>query len=162
MQHIPSSWHGFTAWLWHNVGLFSPSLVLIMVVLIRSCLILFTLLFAQAIIADEFAELRADYEQDQSRHALRGIKHLARDNNAEAQYYLGLLMFNGQGVNQDVEQGLVWMKKAAENGLYSAAAELGQIYLSGTNVAVNHEQAAKWIQLSTEIADPKEVDVECD
>ncbi|MEN8166238.1 MAG: tetratricopeptide repeat protein [Pseudomonadota bacterium] len=110
----------------------------------------------------DFASAYAAYESGDYRQAYRALKRLARSDNVQAQYLLGLLYINGQGVGQDTEQGLSWLKQSAENGSYSAAAELGQIYITGKGVEMNDREAAKWIELSAALAEEEEAEEECD
>ncbi|MEN8177682.1 MAG: sel1 repeat family protein [Pseudomonadota bacterium] len=122
---------------------------------------LFCLLQAPVKAAD-FDTAYSAYESSDYREAYKGFKSLAQDQHVKAQYLLGLLYLNGQGVRKSVDRGLGWLKEAADNGSYLAAAELGQIYATGNQVAMNADEAAKWIQLSTDLAEDEDADEECD
>ncbi len=124
-------------------------------------LVIITLLPVHASAAD-FDSAYAAYVSGNYHEAYMDFNNLARDRHVEAQYLLGLLHLNGQGVEQSVDKGLGWLKQAAENGSYLAAAELGQIYVAGRGVKVNAYEAAKWIELSTEMASPEDADEECE
>ncbi|MDJ0807927.1 MAG: sel1 repeat family protein [Gammaproteobacteria bacterium] len=102
------------------------------------------------------------YESGEYRQAYKGFKSLAQEHHVKSQYLLGLLYINGQGVRKSVDRGIGWLKEAADNGSYRAAAELGQIYATGRDVAMNAEEAAKWIQRSTDLAEDEDADEECD
>lgn len=110
----------------------------------------------------DFNSAYAAYESGDYRQAYRALKRLARHDNGEAQYLLGLLFVNGQGVEQNSEQGLSWLKQSAENGSYFAVAELAQIYIAGKGIEMNDQEAAKWIELSTALAEEGETEQECD
>lgn len=110
----------------------------------------------------DFNSAYAAYESGDYRQAYRALKRLARHDNVGAQYLLGLLYMNGQGVEQNSEQGLSWLQQSAENGSYFAAAELAQIYIAGKGVEMNDREAAKWIELSTALAEAEETEQECD
>jgi TPR repeat protein len=103
--------------------------------------------------AGDIEAAKAAYSAADYRKVLHEVKHMARNEDPEAQYLLGLLYFNGQGVRQNTDQGLYWLEKSADNGFYSAAAELGQIYLSGSRVPRDETKAAFWIERSTELAE---------
>jgi TPR repeat protein len=48
----------------------------------------------------------------------------ALDGHAEAQFYLGLLYFNGQGTKVDFDQATEWFKMASQNGVAKAESYL--------------------------------------
>ena len=124
---------------------------------------LFTgLLFAGGAIAVDFATAYAAYESGDYRRAYKGLRHLAVKEHVQAQYLLGLLYMDGQGVTKDTGQGISWLKQAAQGGSYLAAAELGQIYATGKGVKQDASEAAKWIELSTQLAEDEDADEGCD
>jgi hypothetical protein len=51
----------------------------------------------------------------------------ARAGDVRAMHMLGLMYYNGLNLPQDREQGLYWLRKAAEKGSVGARAELSQI-----------------------------------
>ncbi|MET0066512.1 MAG: tetratricopeptide repeat protein [Candidatus Thiodiazotropha sp.] len=102
--------------------------------------------------ADEFEEGMTALQAEDYRAASRLFKRMAMRDHVEAQYQLGLLYLAGQGVAQDVDQGVDWLKRAAEGGSYKAANELSQIYLSGKGLPRDETEAVKWLELATRIA----------
>ena len=52
----------------------------------------------------------------------------------------------GQGVAQDDQQAVAWLRKAAERGHAEAQFSLGQMYSNGRGVAQDSEVAASWYQ----------------
>jgi TPR repeat protein len=114
--------------------------------------------------ADPYEEALADLTDGEFRSAFRDFKRLARKDHTQAQYQLGMLYIFGKGVGQDVEQGIEWLKRSAENGSYLAANELGQIYLAGRGVAPDEQEAMKWLELATQLADenPGEAEDGCE
>jgi uncharacterized protein len=130
--------------------------------IIRSLLLCWCLVTTLPIYAADFDTAFSAYQAADYRTAYNGFKSLAQDRHVKAQYLLGLLYLNGQGVNLNVERGIDWLKEAASNGSYLAAAELGQIYAAGKGVAQDAQEAAKWIDLSTKLASDEDADQECD
>ena len=63
---------------------------------------------------------------------------------AEAQYNLGVMYANGQGVRQDYTQAVQWYRKAAEQGLAEAQYNLGVMYAKGEGVRQNYKIAKGW------------------
>lgn len=64
--------------------------------------------------------------------ALHLLKKSANLNNVEAQYWLGLCYFNGDGEPKDIDLGLFWLTKASDSGYYPAENARKQI-LNETN-----------------------------
>lgn len=54
----------------------------------------------------------------------------AYENNAEAQYFIGLMYFHGDGVAKSVENAQKFWKKALRNGHIDAANQLSHISTS--------------------------------
>jgi tetratricopeptide (TPR) repeat protein len=89
----------------------------------------------------------------------------ALNGDAKAQFILGSMHANGQGVPQDYEEAIKWYKKAADpghadpsewfrktadQGHADAQYELGQMYCNGLGVTVNYEEAVKWYRKAAE------------
>jgi TPR repeat protein len=67
---------------------------------------------------------------------------------AFAQFYMGLMYQNGEGVPQDYETAIKWFTLAAEQGIANAQFNLGQIYRKGEGVPQDYETAIKWFTLA--------------
>ncbi|WP_277600823.1 tetratricopeptide repeat protein [Eikenella corrodens] len=65
----------------------------------------------------------------------RQTLHLAEQGNADAQYNLGVMYDNGQGVRQDYAEAARWYRKAAEQGYAKAQYNLGSMYYIRTRRA---------------------------
>ena len=87
--------------------------------------------------------------------ALREWKTLAEQGDASAQFNLGLMYRNGEGVPQDDKIAVKWYKLAAEQGLASAQTSLGWMYDKGKGLTQNNKTAAKWYKLAAEQGDAK-------
>ena len=70
----------------------------------------------------------------------------AERGDAQAQTNLGLLYFYGLGVPRDLQQSLLWTRKAAEAGKPKAQANLALLYVNGDGVAQSDRHAAPWGQ----------------
>jgi len=77
----------------------------------------------------------------------------AEQGDAEAQYNLGRLYYDGRGVAQDYDQAALWFRAAAEQGDSDAQDELGNLYLSGEGVAQDYAQASLWYRKAAEQGD---------
>jgi TPR repeat protein len=80
--------------------------------------------------------------------ALRVLRPLADQGNADAQTYVGVMYHNGQGAPQDHTEAARWYRKAAEQGYASAQNNLGLLYAYGQGVPQNHVEAYKWLSLA--------------
>ena len=73
--------------------------------------------------------------------------------NSVAQYKLGVIYHNGQGVPEDDAQAAVWYRKAAEQGDAAAQTYLGWMYDIGYGVLQNYAQATVWYRKAVEQRD---------
>ena len=93
----------------------------------------------------ESAYQRGDYAL-----AARLIHSLAEQGNATAQFNLGVLYANGQGVPQDYQEALKWYRKASEQGDAGAQNNLGVMYDKGHGVLQDYAEARKWYRKAAE------------
>lgn len=63
--------------------------------------------------------------------ALKGFRTLAERGDADAQYNLGAMYANGEGVARDYAEAERWYRMAAEQGNVDAQANLGVMYVNG-------------------------------
>ncbi len=110
--------------------------------------ILFFLLSIQAL-ADLAAGQRA-LENGDYATALKEFLPLAKQGNASAQFILGTMYANGEGVPQDYTEAAKLYRLAAEQGHPRAQFNLGFMYHDGRGVAQNYKEAAKWYRLAAE------------
>jgi len=80
--------------------------------------------------------------------ALEKFRPLAEQGNALAQFNMGVMYRQGQGVPQDDKQAIAWWSKAAEQGHVEAMDNLGLRYGRGQGVAQDWVQAYKWFSLA--------------
>ncbi len=79
-----------------------------------------------------------------------GLRDMALDGNAAAQYEVGLRLADGRGVTRDPKTAAGWFEKAARQGLAPAAYRLGSLYEKGIGVARDPAQAVDWYQKAAE------------
>src|SRR5436190_1872124 len=85
----------------------------------------------------------AAYRQGDYATALRIIRPLARKGYAPAQFKLGLIYRNGNGVPQDYGEALKWYRKAADQGNAAAQRNLGVMLATGLGVPQDYAEALK-------------------
>ena len=69
---------------------------------------------------------------------------VAEQGNAQAQFNLGVMYANGQGVRQDYAQAVQWYRRAAEQGHAQAQNNLGVMYEQGQGVRQDSALAQEW------------------
>lgn len=74
----------------------------------------------------------------------------AKAGNAIAQYNLGVMYANGEGVSRDYKQATNWYTKAAEQGYARAQFNLGLQYEEGQGVKQDYEEAVSWYTKAAE------------
>ena len=84
---------------------------------------------------------------------LREWTPLAEQGDADAQFNLGVMYNQGQGVPQDNKTAVKWYKLAAEQGHASAQHYLGVMYHEGQGVPQDNKTAVKWYKLAAEQGD---------
>ena len=73
-------------------------------------------------------------------------KAKAEAGDARAQYNLGLMYDNGEGVEQDFKEAIKWYQKAADQGYAEWQCNLGVMYYEGKGVEQDFKEAIKWNQ----------------
>ena len=76
--------------------------------------------------------------------ALKEFLPLANNGDASAQYFLGTMYDDGDGVPQDDSQAVDWYRKAAAQGDVRAQRALAFMYKYGQGVTKDYSQAADW------------------
>ena len=68
------------------------------------------------------------------------------DTQRKAEFNLGVMHAEGQGVTQDYSQALEWFRRAADQNFAPAQFQLGVLYYDGQGVAQNYGRAADWFR----------------
>ena len=99
---------------------------------------------------DTVSLAKAYFLRQQYREAAQLFHQAAQQGDAESQWYIGFLLCQGQGVQQDPVAGASWYRRAAEQGHAPAQCFLGNCYMAGMGVPVNYTEAIKWFRLSAQ------------
>ena len=75
-------------------------------------------------------------------------KRLAEQGEAYAQYNLGLMYDEGEGVPENNAEAVRWYRLAAEQGNASAQSNLGFMYSNGEGVPQNNVRAYIWYSVA--------------
>lgn len=76
------------------------------------------------------------------------FSELAKEGFPTAQYILGMKYFLGDTIEKDTDKSILWLKKAALQGIVEAQKQLGNIYLS-----LDREEAKKWFRKAASAGD---------
>ena len=80
--------------------------------------------------------------------ALRILRPIAEQGNAEAQYSLGVMYDIGEGVPQDYAEAVKWYRLAAGQGYADGQLNLGVMYYNGEGVPQDYLLAHMWFTLA--------------
>jgi TPR repeat protein len=82
--------------------------------------------------------------------AMSLLRPLAEQGDANAQYGVGALYWNGHGVTADAIEALKWFRLAAAQKHAEAQLDIGFIYSGVEGVTKDEKEAAKWFHLAAE------------
>lgn len=83
------------------------------------------------------------FNPDQLR-AEAAVRRAAKAGNAEAQFRLGVMYGNGDGVGLDYDQARHWFEKAAAQGHENALITLAWMYANGAGVGIDEDRAREF------------------
>ena len=100
---------------------------------------------------EQYKQGVAHFENEEYEQAFECFTKAAESGHAEAQYYLGKLYDDGDGVERDYAQASAWYKKSAEQGNADAQYALGEAYCYGfVGMEEDDIQAKYWYEKSAE------------
>ena len=102
------------------------------------------------VFADDFQDAMDAANRGDSKEAVRLFRLSAAEGNEYAQYNLGHMYAEGQGVPQNYKEAFKWFRIAAEQGMPQAKKNLGYMYEKGQGVPQDYKEAVKWYRLSAE------------
>ncbi|MCH7571038.1 MAG: sel1 repeat family protein [Deltaproteobacteria bacterium] len=88
------------------------------------------------------------YERGNYDTALKEWRPLAKQGLSQAQYNLGLMYAEGEGVAQDYQEAVRWYRLAAEQGHASGQFSLGAMYIAGHGVPKDYVLAHMWMNMA--------------
>ncbi len=97
------------------------------------------------LVSEVFREGRELYEKGQFAEAVKCLERAASQQNARAQFYLGLCYEKGQGVpKKDLRKAAYWYRHAAEWNLPEAKEAMSRCYREGIGVNRDVSEAIRW------------------
>lgn len=92
----------------------------------------------------------AAYHRGDYSTALSELSAPAHQGDPEAQLYLGLMYYRGQGVVRDDREAAAWFRRAADEGDAHAQFNLGLLYARGEGMPRSDAEAARWLRSAAE------------
>lgn len=92
----------------------------------------------------------AAYEAGDYATAMKEFMPMATAGHHAAQYAVGMMFLQGQGVAKNPPEAVKWLTLAAEADVAAAEDQLGHLYLMGEGVAQDIPQATKWLQMAAD------------
>ncbi len=89
-------------------------------------------------------------QQEKIDQLLQSAEQAAEQGDADAQFTLGVMYRQGEGVPQDPTEAVKWYRLAAEQGDAGAQFNLGVMYEQGKGVPQDPTEAVKWYRLAAE------------
>jgi TPR repeat protein len=93
-----------------------------------------------------YDEAKAAYDRREFAKAYAEFRPLAEQGDAGAQFNLGQMLYNGEGVSRDYKEAAKWYRKAADQEHTQAQFLLGFLYLGGQGVEEDKGEALKWFR----------------
>ena len=106
------------------------------------------ILFASMVQSADFKKGLDAYNKGDFKIAYKELHQLAEQGDAGAQYNLGFMYDNGEGVLQDDKRAVNWYRKAAEQGYANAQYNLGLMYSNGEGVLQDYRMVYMWLNLA--------------
>jgi len=120
----------------------------IMIAVRALLLLLVALLFAGAVQAGDLEDGYAAYDRKDYTTALEKFRIWAQQGSASAQFSLGFMYDNGEGVAQDYAEAARWYKLAAAQGDAIAQYNLALKFKDGRGVVQDYAEAVRWYKLA--------------
>ena len=80
--------------------------------------------------------------------AVKWYRKAAEQGQANAQFCLGEIYSNGEGVELDTVEAVKWYRKAADQGFAAAQLNLGEMYAIGDGITEDSVIAYMWFNLA--------------
>ncbi len=111
------------------------------------------LVLSTKVLAADFQIGWEAYERGDYITAMKEWRPLAERGDDRAQYFLGSMYADGEGIPQDSVEAVKWYHLAAEQGDADAQFSLGGIYYYGAGIPQDSAEAVKWYHLAAEQGD---------
>ncbi len=100
-------------------------------------------LFSNGLFATTIHEAEEVYQSGDIQNAIKLYKEVSKSGDEEADFKLGLIYYNGKGINKDLNISLSYFNKAAQYGHKKAKYNIATIYGQRTFLDHNYTKAFK-------------------
>ncbi len=90
------------------------------------------------------------YNKKRYKEAISFLTESANADHPGAQYLLGKMYANGNGIEKDYDISYMWLKKSADQGYAKGQMGLGYLYYRGWGVEKDENEALKWYLMAEE------------
>ncbi|MFV3010798.1 hypothetical protein ACLD43_02610 [Clostridium botulinum] len=99
-------------------------------------------IFAMNIIGEMY------YKEQNYKEAMYWYKKASEKGNSTSMNNIGLMYYEGKGVEQDYKKAMYWYKKASQEGNFTAMSNIGFMYYNGQGVTQDYKKAMYWYKRS--------------
>ncbi|ACA56721.1 hypothetical protein FDC45_02065 [Clostridium botulinum] len=99
-------------------------------------------IFAMNIIGEMY------YKEQNYKEAMYWYKKASEKGNSTSMNNIGLMYYEGKGVEQDYKKAMYWYKKASQEGNFAAMSNIGFMYYNGQGVTQDYKKAMYWYKRS--------------
>ncbi len=99
-------------------------------------------IFAMNIIGEMY------YKEQNYKEAMYWYKEASEKGNSTSMNNIGLMYYEGKGVEQDYKKAMYWYKKASQEGNFTAMSNIGFMYYNGQGVTQDYKKAMYWYKKS--------------
>jgi TPR repeat protein len=120
----------------------------------RSQAIVFLMVKEIDVVEKTFKEAKTALKKQDHQAAMKILRPLADQGDADAQYYLGWInSYGGRNVKPDYLEAMNWYRKAADQGYAEAHIMIASMYRGGIGVKVDPHEALKWYRKAAELGE---------
>nr|WP_242825582.1 tetratricopeptide repeat protein [Clostridium botulinum] len=82
------------------------------------------------------------------KEAMYWYKKAAEKGNSTSMNKIGVMYYEGKGVEQDYQKAMYWYKKSSQEGNFTAMSNIGFMYYNGQGVTEDYKKAMYWYKKS--------------
>nr|WP_242651932.1 tetratricopeptide repeat protein [Clostridium botulinum] len=88
------------------------------------------------------------YKEQNYKEAMYWYKKASEKGNSTSMNKIGVMYYEGKGVEQDYKKAMYWYKKSSQEGNFTAMSNIGFMYYSGQGVTQDYKKAMYWYKKS--------------
>ncbi|NFS06722.1 hypothetical protein FDE99_02870 [Clostridium botulinum] len=88
------------------------------------------------------------YKEQNYKEAMYWYKKASEKGNSTSMNKIGVMYYEGKGVEQDYKKAMYWYKKSSQEGNFTAMSNIGFMYYNGQGVTQDYKKAMYWYKKS--------------